>query len=162
VPAGSPSHKLVTGPGIALGQEKAPDPKTVTSDFIKESARAQSGGKSSKRTQHRVALNAIPRSKFAVQRWNLLKGDIRIGSLTHTRSDQPFHYYHFEPTAAFAEIAPLFATELRSLNGTDAEQWVRDYERIGQLKLALVSPDGSAQLDHFVLHVSGNEAWFRA
>jgi hypothetical protein len=97
-----------------------------------------------------------------VQRWNLVKDGIRLGSLSHKRSDQPFHYYHFEPTAAFSEIAPLFATELRSLNGNDAEQWVRDYARIDRLHLALVSPDGSTQLDDFVLHVAGNEAWFRA
>ena len=95
-------------------------------------------------------------------RWNLMKNGVRLGSLTHTRSDQPFHYYYFEPTAAFAEIAQLFATELRSLNGADVDQWVRDYERIEKLQLALVSPDGSAQIDQMVLHVSGNEAWFRA
>ena len=91
-----------------------------------------------------------------------MKNGVPLGSLTHTRSDQPFHYYYFEPTAAFAEIASLFATELRSLAGADVDRWVRDYERIEKLQLALVSPDGSAQIEQMVLHVSGNEAWFRA
>ena len=97
-----------------------------------------------------------------MKRWNLVKDGVRLGSLTHTRSDQPFHYYYFEPTQAFAEIAPLFVRELRSLNGDDADQWVRDYDRIERLQLALVAPDGSAQIDQFILHVSGNELWFRA
>ena len=97
-----------------------------------------------------------------MKQWDLVKNGIRLGSLTHQRSDRPFHYYHFEPTAAFAEVAPLFATELRSLNAGDADQWVRDYDRIEGLRLALVSPDGSAQLNELVLHVSGDEAWFRA
>ncbi len=95
-------------------------------------------------------------------RWNLLKDGVRLGSLSHTRSDQPFHYYYFEPTAAFAEVAPLFAMELRSLNSDDVDQWLLDYDRIEKLRLALVSPDGSARIDELVLHVSGNEAWFRA
>ena len=97
-----------------------------------------------------------------VKRWNLVRDGIRLGSLTHTRSDQPFHYYYFEPTAAFAEVAPLFAKELDSLNADDADQWLQDYGRIEKLKLALIAPDGSIRIDKLFLHVSGNEAWFRA
>jgi hypothetical protein len=85
-----------------------------------------------------------------------------LGSLTYKTVDQPFKFYSFQPMAAFAEFAPLFAAELSSLNEDDMEQWERDYEKIERHKLVLVARDGSARLDKFLLHIDGEEAWFRS
>jgi hypothetical protein len=81
-----------------------------------------------------------------------MKGDVLLGALTLTKTDQPFYYCSFQPAPAFAELAPLFAAELRSL---------LDFELIEALRITLFPLDGSTPIAEFLLHVSGKEDLFR-
>jgi hypothetical protein len=96
------------------------------------------------------------------KQWHLMRGDMLLGCLSGERVDQPFYFYNFEREPAFAEYEPLFSAELQSLNKGDTEQWMRDYQRIEDLALTLVAPDGSDTIREFILHVDGREAWLRA
>lgn len=95
------------------------------------------------------------------QQWHLMKGNVLLGRLTGGRVDQPFYIYDFKREPAFDDYEPLFAAELRSLNKDDMNAWVRDYQRIENLGLTLVAPDGAAIVSEFILHVDNREAWFR-
>ena len=93
--------------------------------------------------------------------WNLMQGDLLLGSLILDRTDQPFHFYRFEPTEAFLGYSPLFLAELRSLNADDMVAWERDYGHIERLGLTLVAVDDSARVTDFILHVEVELAWIR-
>jgi len=96
-----------------------------------------------------------------LQQRNLMKGDVLLGALTLTKTDQPFYYCSFQPAPAFAELAPLFAAELRSLEADDMGQWLLDFELIEALRITLFPLDGSIPIAEFLLHVSGKEDLFR-
>ncbi len=68
-------------------------------------------------------------------------------------------YCKFEPAASFAELKPLFDDELRLLNRDDMRAWEEAYEKIRALKLQLVN--GENEIGEFLLHIDGDEAWFR-
>ncbi|WP_247675084.1 hypothetical protein [Micromonospora sp. M51] len=60
-----------------------------------------------------------------------------------------------------AEVRTLFAKELRLLDGVDedAESWERAYEAVRNT-VTLRYPDGQ-EVPEFLLHIDGNEAWWR-
>jgi len=95
--------------------------------------------------------------------WQLVCGGKVLGTLTYRTVDQPFFHCHFSPTADFAEVAPLYAAELESLNTGRMDRWEQDYEKILALGLKLipVEPDTSPPIEEFLLHVDGDTAWFR-
>jgi hypothetical protein len=93
--------------------------------------------------------------------WQLVYGGKILGTLVYRTVDQPFFYCHFSPTEHFAEVAPLYAAELESLNTGRMDQWEQDYEKIDALELRLIPVDASQPIDHFLLHIDGDTAWFR-
>jgi hypothetical protein len=95
--------------------------------------------------------------------WQLVYGGNVLGTLTYRTVDQPFFHCHFSPTADFAEVAHLYAAELKSLDAGLMERWERDYEKILALglKLVPVDPDTSPPIEEFLLHIDGDTAWFR-
>ena len=102
-------------------------------------------------------MSSIPKA------WNLVRGGKTFGTLTLRSVDQPFLLCDFRPTADFTEIAPLFATELEALNAGLMDRWEQDYEKIVALGLKLIPVDAetSPTIEEFLLHIDGDEAWFR-
>jgi len=69
--------------------------------------------------------------------------------------------YHFAPTPAFEQAAPLFAEELALLNREEMEAWEVAYQRIVDLGLELRPEGGGDTIREFILHVDGTEARLR-
>lgn len=66
----------------------------------------------------------------------------------------------FEPTEAFGELEALFAEEMSLLK---AEKWDESqlvYNEI-ERRVKLINPDDPSMIAGFVLHIDGNDAWFR-
>lgn len=92
--------------------------------------------------------------------YELRRGDDVLGKLTSCTPDFPWLFCKFEPCDSFAEQRALFEEELRLLNAEDMVAWEEVYEKIRALNLRLVSAEEA--LGEFLLHIDGDEAWFRS
>jgi hypothetical protein len=93
--------------------------------------------------------------------WRLRRGDELVAELVVTGGDLPWLNASVRATAAFDELRPLFAEELRLLDrlDQDTEAWEAAYDRVRQ-EVSLERPDGFA-VPGFLLHVDGEDAWWR-
>lgn len=93
--------------------------------------------------------------------WTLHGRDRLIAKLVVTDSDFPWLYARLEPHDGWAEVQPLFAEELRLLDHIDDEtaSWEASYDAVREA-VVLRYPDGEA-VPEFLLHVDGQEAWWR-
>ena len=73
----------------------------------------------------------------------------------------PWTECRFTPTPAFTRVAALFAAELEFLNRDEMEAWEAAYDRVARLGLELRPADGGEPIREFILHVDGEQAWFR-
>lgn len=103
------------------------------------------------------------------KRWTLMADDVSLGTLELNEVDQPWWYCHFAPTSAFEAVRPLFEAEQAAFEADEAvrmsgqlDAGLQDeaYKAIDALKLRLVANDGQI-IDTLLLHIEGNEAWFR-
>ncbi|HYW71121.1 MAG TPA: hypothetical protein VE961_08810 [Pyrinomonadaceae bacterium] len=67
---------------------------------------------------------------------------------------------------AFENFRPLFIEELRLadaglVDADQIEQWEVAYERITSAGLRLFDTEQDNFIDEFLLHIDGDEAWFR-
>jgi hypothetical protein len=91
----------------------------------------------------------------------LKRGETTLGTLRPYNTDFPRTNCKFEPTQGFDEIKPLFEEELRLLDAEDFTAFEEAYEKIQALGLSLVPADGRQIIEDFLLHILGDEAWFR-
>ena len=91
----------------------------------------------------------------------LKRGGTTLGTLRPYNTDFPWINCKFDPTQGFDEIKPLFEEELRLLDAEDFTAFEEAYEKIRALGLSLVPVDGGQIIKDFLLHISGDEAWFR-
>lgn len=93
--------------------------------------------------------------------WRLVRGEELLGRIVIESADFPWLHGRFLREPAFDDVKPLFDEELAlvesDLDG-DVEAWERIYDRITGA-LTLLSPRG--RVPEFLLHVQGDEAWFR-
>ena len=93
--------------------------------------------------------------------YELRRGDELLGKLTSCTPDFPWMFCKFEASASFAEQRALFEEELRLLNAEDMVAWEQAYEKIRALNLRLVDTKEDHEIDEFLVHIDGDEAWFR-
>ncbi|MEU9505995.1 hypothetical protein AB0D32_06910 [Micromonospora sp. NPDC048170] len=84
-----------------------------------------------------------------------------LADLVVTGGDFPWLNARVNPREGLAEVRPLFAEELRLLDGIDedVESWERAYEAVRNA-VTLRYPEGQ-EVPEFLLHIDGNEAWWR-
>jgi hypothetical protein len=90
--------------------------------------------------------------------------DALLGRLTVYDRDFPWLSAKFAATPAFEPLRPLFQKEaqlVQALEDDDrpANAWSSAYEQV-RATVHLLSPDG-AQVPEFLLHIDGDEAWWR-
>jgi hypothetical protein len=97
---------------------------------------------------------------FGGQVWRLYDRDEVLAELTVVEADWPWLRARLAGTEAFERVRPLFAEELRLLElDASVPQWEVAYARISSA-LGLAGPDG-VRVAEFLLHVEGDEAWWR-
>jgi hypothetical protein len=94
--------------------------------------------------------------------WSLTTPDgTELGRLDFVEGEMFRTSCRFRPTPAFDRVAPLFAAELGLLNREEMDAWEAAYARIADLGLELRPVGGGVPIREFILHVDGDEAWFR-
>lgn len=94
--------------------------------------------------------------------FHLKRGDELLGVLLSKATDIPWVNCEFEPTASFKEVQPLFDEELNLLDADLMDAWQSAYDRINALGLQLIDTKDEKDIGEFLLHIRGNEAWFRS
>jgi hypothetical protein len=92
---------------------------------------------------------------------HLKRGEELLGVLHQYDLDQPWFTCKFEPTAGFSQVRHLFQEELELLESDQMDEWQIAYERIHALGLKLIDIQSHKEIDDFLLHIQGTEAWFR-
>ena len=93
--------------------------------------------------------------------WTVRRGGQLLGTIEVNDSDFPWLYGRWSPTAAFEAVAPLFASELALCDPEDVDEgWDEAYRAIWRAGVRLHYPD-SGEVPEFLLHIDGDEAWFR-
>jgi hypothetical protein len=97
---------------------------------------------------------------------HLKRADELLGTLRSYSTDFPWVNCRFEPLPAFEDVRPLFDEELRLLDtglvdSDQVEQWEIAYNRITSIGLRLFDIEQENYIDEFLLHIRGDEAWFR-
>ncbi|BCJ57570.1 hypothetical protein Jiend_09920 [Micromonospora endophytica] len=94
--------------------------------------------------------------------WTLHRRDDgqTIADLVVTGGNFPWLDARVQPRDGLAEFRPLFAEQLRLLDGgSDAESWDRAYGAVRNA-VTLRYPEGD-EAPEFILHISGDAAWWR-
>jgi hypothetical protein len=92
--------------------------------------------------------------------FELREGGVLVGTLYEYSLDFPWVLCRFEPTPSFAGLEALFAEEMSLLR---AEKWHESqlvYMEI-ERRVKLIYPDDPSMIAAFVLHIDGDQAWFR-
>lgn len=94
----------------------------------------------------------------------LYRNDQLLGELIATSFDFPWHRGNFRPTPAFEEVRPLFERELELLNADQMVEWEAVWTAIYDLGMRMRPAsirDASEDISEFLLHIDGDEAWWR-
>jgi hypothetical protein len=97
-----------------------------------------------------------------IDSWILKAGAEILGILTFKEQDQPWVVCYFQAEPEFAKYESYFKEELRLLDLDDMTSWEQAYSAIDGLRLVLepVNDEEGKMMD-FILHIRGDEAWFR-
>jgi hypothetical protein len=95
--------------------------------------------------------------------WRLLRGDVVVADFTVREADFPWLNADVTRHEGFADVADLFAEDIRALDRVDEDGGMEALDsavaRIQQ-ETRLTYPDGRA-VPEFLLHIEGDEAWWR-
>ncbi|MBM7771885.1 hypothetical protein JOD54_002089 [Actinokineospora baliensis] len=90
--------------------------------------------------------------------WRLTSGDDPVADIVINDSDFPWLYGRLVPLPAFDRFRPLFDQELALVESPDVAAWDSVHAKIAA-SLTLHAPTGPVA--EYLLHVDGDEAWFR-
>lgn len=93
-------------------------------------------------------------------KFELWEGDVLVGNLYEYSLDFPWVLCRFEPTDTFGDLRELFDREMSLLK---AEKWDESQSVYNEIerRVKLIDPGDPSMIESFVLHIDGNEAWFR-
>ncbi|MFJ5262308.1 hypothetical protein ACIQAC_17755 [Streptomyces sp. NPDC088387] len=93
--------------------------------------------------------------------WRVRGDEGEVGEILITEADFPWLSGTFTPGPAYEGVRELFAREIalvKQVDGVQEEGWDQAYDEIRR-RVTLSSPDGP--VPEFLLHIEGDEAWFR-
>ena len=91
-----------------------------------------------------------------------MRGEQLLGVLLLKTPDFPWLFCDFTPTPAFEDVRSYFDDELKLLEADAMDAWERAYKRVNSLGLRLIDVENEKDVGEFILHIRGNEAWFRS
>jgi hypothetical protein len=91
--------------------------------------------------------------------WTLRDREDTVATITITDSDFPWLSGRLDAKSGFEKYRNLFDAELAAMEREDWEEADRRYYAIRE-QLQLMYPEGG-RVPEFLLHVRGDEAWFR-
>ncbi|MGZ5598820.1 MAG: hypothetical protein ACXWG3_19425 [Usitatibacter sp.] len=113
--------------------------------------------------EERVAKPQVPKTVELVRGYTLLGTiDVKPGE-----GDLPWHSGTFHPLAEFEAVRELFERELRLLRANTAddpgqwEEWEAVHAELHDPGMRLQSADKSWMADEILIHIDGQEAWWR-
>lgn len=95
-----------------------------------------------------------------MKKYRVLFDGIDIGTLLESHQDFPWSHGVFEANKAYSEVEELFKEEVRLLE-TDEAAWNSLWDEISHRGLHLEAIPGGEKTESPLLHISGNEAWWR-
>ncbi|GAB3150965.1 hypothetical protein GCM10027161_50630 [Microbispora hainanensis] len=110
----------------------------------------------------RMLEGARYRPGVVEQVWQLRRGGEILGEIRVDEGDFPWLSGRFVARSGYAAVEPLFVEELALIEADgelDYDAWEAVYARISD-QVKLIAPDGWPVTD-FLLHISGQDAWFR-
>jgi hypothetical protein len=97
--------------------------------------------------------------------WNsiyLKRQDNLLGTLTVYKTDFPWIYCQFKPTSEFESVKPFFDKELELVNSeADWDEWDKTYQTLLDMNVRMIDTLTGEESREFLLHIDGDEAWFR-
>ncbi|HVE55475.1 MAG TPA: hypothetical protein VNB22_01515 [Pyrinomonadaceae bacterium] len=93
--------------------------------------------------------------------FHLKQKDKLLGTLRSYDSNFPWINCKFEPTEAFQAIKPLFDEKIEFLESGDFENLEAADKQLENLAIKLVNLEDGKIVNEFLLHIQGDEAWFR-
>jgi hypothetical protein len=95
-------------------------------------------------------------------KYELYRGQVALGVITHEMDDFPFHKGTFMPSKEFANIASLFDREISLLESHRIAEWQEVRDEIDAPGIRLESLEGGGKtIMNPLLHIDGSEAWWR-
>lgn len=91
----------------------------------------------------------------------LTRGGLRLGEVEHLEDDFPQHLGRFRALPAFSAVSELFRRERDLLAKGELEQWRKVRAEIIQPGLVLESTDGKQHWTNPMLHIEGDNVWWR-
>lgn len=93
----------------------------------------------------------------------LYRGEKILGTITHTADDFPWHQGVFEPEPCFDEVKHLFDLELKLLENEELGngKWEAAWAEITGPGLELVPISDGYKFKRLLIHIDGNETWWR-
>jgi hypothetical protein len=87
--------------------------------------------------------------------YRVYRGDVLLGTLTHTGGDMPWWHGIFEPAAGFEAVRPLFDRVRRLMEADRMDEWGIAWDELAR-GLRLEPLDGRAPITEFLLFIEAD------
>ena len=103
----------------------------------------------------------MPESPPATPEWWLKRGDETLARILVYGIDQPWFLGRFEPLGGFEAVRGRFERQLYLLEQKDWAAFEELWAELCGLGLTLERPGTGEVASEFLLHIQGQDAWFR-
>ena len=92
--------------------------------------------------------------------YRVYRGTVLLGTLTRTGTDMPWFEGTFRAAPGFKAVRPMFDRERELLDADRMDEWQEAYDELAE-GLRLEPLDGREPITEFLLHIDGQQAWWR-
>ena len=103
----------------------------------------------------------MPESPLERDEWLLKRGDETLARIVVHGIDQPWFLGRFEPLGGFEVVRGRFERELHVLEQKDWAAFEELWAELRGLGVTLERPRTGEVAGEFLLHIEGEDAWFR-
>ena len=100
------------------------------------------------------------RASRASPDYRVYRGKTLLGTLTRTGGDMPWWEGTFEAASGFRTVRSMFDRERELLDADRMDEWQEAYDKLAD-GLRLEPTDGDEPITEVLLHIDGQQAWWR-